>query len=153
LGAVAAVAASLDGEVLRPGVEAGHGRTHLAVVGAHLRGQPLNGQLVALGAELVATTTTSADYRLHRLAGGPPARPGLERVADGGRAIEVEVWELGAAGIGHLLAAIAPPLGLGSVELADGRWVQGFICEPIGLADATDITEHGSWRAYLAARG
>lgn len=151
LGAVAAVAGTLHGELLPPGVGAHHRRTHLAVVGAHLRGQPLNAQLVELGAELVATTTTSADYRLHALADGPPARPGLERVADGGRRIEVEVWELSAEGVGRLLAGIAPPLGLGSVELADGRWAQGFICEPIGLADATDITEHGGWRAYLAS--
>ncbi|MGN6692706.1 MAG: allophanate hydrolase-related protein [Aquihabitans sp.] len=123
---------------------------HLAVVGAHLRGQPLNHQLVEHGAELVATTRTAPRYRLHRLAGGPPLRPGLERVDGCGKAIEVEVWSIGAAGLGHVTAAVAPPLGIGSVELEDGRWVKGFICETHGLADAPDITHHGSWRAYLA---
>ena len=123
---------------------------HLAVVGAHLSGQPLNHQLVDEGAELIATTRTSPRYRLYRLEGGPPLRPALERVTDGGAAIEVEVWSIDAAGLGHVVAAVAPPLGIGSLELEDGRWVTGFICEPHGLADALDITHHRSWRTYLA---
>ena len=122
---------------------------HLAVVGAHLRGETLNAQLVSAGAELVATTRTSARYRMYRLEGGPPLRPGLERVGSGGRALEVEVWAIGAEGLGRVCAAVPPPLGIGSVELADGRWVKGFICETRGLAGATDITAHGGWRAYL----
>jgi allophanate hydrolase len=150
-GAVAAVAARLRGEDLRPGAEAGLGHIHLAVVGAHLRGQPLNGQLLAQGAELVATTRTAPAYRLYRLEGGPPVRPGLERVTAGGQSIEVEVWSIDAAGFGRVVAAVAPPLGIGSVELADGRWVKGFICETRGLADAADITASGGWRAHLAA--
>ncbi|MEZ5179164.1 MAG: amidase family protein [Acidimicrobiales bacterium] len=150
-GAVAALAADLHGERLAPGWAAAGDRVHLAVVGAHLRGQPLNGQLVDQGAELVAVTATSPRYRLYRLEGGPPARPGLERVGSGGRAIEVEVWAIGPDGLGRVLAAVAPPLGIGSVELADGRWVKGFICETHGLADATDITSFGGWRRYLAS--
>ncbi len=148
--AVAAVAASLTGEPLVPGPLAGSDRIHLAVVGAHLRGQPLNGQLLAQGAELAAVTRTSPRYRLYRLEGGPPLRPALERVDGCGKSIEVEVWSLDAAGLGQLVAAVAPPLGIGTVELVDGRWVKGFICETRGLADAPDITAHGSWRAYLA---
>lgn len=80
------------------------------------------------------------------------ARPGLERVAGCGRAIEVEVWSISAAGLGAVTAAVAPPLGIGSVELDDGRWVKGFICESHGLADAEDITSHGGWRRYLATQ-
>ena len=130
------------------------GRTQLAVVGAHLRGQPLNGQLTDRGGELVATTTTAPRYRLHLLEGGPPLRPGLERVGDddGGAAVEVEVWTLDDAGFGAFTAAVPPPLGIGSIELADGRWVKGFVCEPLGLRTATDITAHGGWRAFLAQR-
>ncbi|WP_426573844.1 amidase family protein [Aquihabitans sp. McL0605] len=149
---VAAVAAILHREELTAGAEAAGGRIHLAVVGAHLRGEPLNHQLTDQGAELVAATRTSLDYRLYRLQGGPPVRPGLERVGAGGRAIEVEVWAIDAAGLGRVVAAVAPPLGIGSVELADGRWVKGFICETRGLADATDITAHGGWRAYLRSK-
>lgn len=149
-GAVAAVAGELHNESL-PVSRAAAGRHCLAVVGAHLRGQPLNHQLTDRGAELVQRTRTAAHYRLYRLNGGPPERPGLDRVGIGGADIELEVWSIDDAGLGALTAAVAPPLGIGSVELADGRWVKGFICEARGLADATDITRHGSWRAYLAA--
>lgn len=148
-GAVAALAAALHHEEVAPGGLAAGDRVQLAVVGAHLRGQPLNGQLVDVGAELVATTTTSAHYRLYHLEGGPPMRPGLERVGSGGKAIEVEVWSVSPDGLGRVLAAVAPPLGIGSLELADGRWVKGFICETHGLADATDITTYRGWRRYL----
>ncbi len=132
-----------------PGTPSGPDLIDLAVVGAHLSGQPLNGQLLAEGAELVVTTRTAPRYRLYRLEGGPPLRPALERVDGCGRAIEVEVWSISAAGLGRVLAAVAPPLGIGTIELADGRWVKGFICETRGLADAPDITAHGSWRNYL----
>jgi allophanate hydrolase len=127
-------------------------RTLLAVVGAHLSGQPLNHELTSRGAELVERTATANHYRLYRLAGGPPMRPALDRVgATCGHSIEVEVWAVDDAGLGGLTAGVAPPLGIGSVELLDGRWVKGFICEPHGLGDALDITSHGSWRSYLAA--
>jgi allophanate hydrolase len=122
------------------------------VVGAHLLGQPLNHELTSRGAELVERTRTAPHYRLYHLAGGPPERPGLDRVGNGGTGIEVEVWALDDAGLGALTAGVRPPLGIGSVELADGQWVKGFICEAYGLAEATDITAHGGWRAYLEAR-
>ena len=96
---------------------------------------------------------TAPCYRLHRLDGGPPLRPALERVSGAGAAIEVEVWMLDDAGLGALVGGVARPLGIGSVELADGRWVKGFICEPAGLVGALDITEHGGWRRYLEADG
>lgn len=150
-GAVAAVAGELHGELLP--VSSGRvGQHRLAVVGAHLRGQPLNHQLTDRGAELVQRTHTAARYRLYQLNGGTLERPGLDRVGDGGAEIEVEVWSLDDAALGALTASVAPPLGIGSVELADGGWVKGFICEAQGIADAVDITRHGGWRAYLAAR-
>lgn len=121
----------------------------VAVCGAHLSGQPLNPQLRRRRARLVAQTTTSADYRLYALPGGPPARPGLRRVADGGSAIAVEVWSLPVDAFGSFIADIPPPLGIGKLELADGRWVSGFICEPWGLDNAEDISGCGGWLAYL----
>lgn len=124
----------------------------VAVVGAHLAGQPLHGQLVERGCRLLARTTTAPRYRLHALPGTTPPKPGLARVAgaDVGHAIEVEVYDMPQAAVGSFLALIAPPLGLGSVELADGRWVKGFICEGAALADAPDISAHGGWRAWRA---
>ncbi|MGW2282628.1 allophanate hydrolase [Streptomyces sp. NPDC001770] len=123
---------------------------HLAVVGAHLSGQPLNGQLLALGARLVRTTTTAPVYRLYALDTSPP-KPGLVRTGEGGAAIEAEVWRLPAEGLGTLLAALPRPMALGTVELADGTCVTGFLCEPVALDGARDITAHGGWRAALPA--
>jgi allophanate hydrolase len=122
----------------------------LAVVGAHLSGQPLNHELLRRSARLVATTATAPAYRLHALRTTPP-KPGLVRACNGGAAIETEVWELPAAGLGSLLAELPRPMALGSVELADGGFATGFLCEPQALQDAPDITAHGGWRAYLAA--
>ncbi|MEU0072666.1 allophanate hydrolase [Streptomyces sp. NPDC006332] len=121
--------------------------TRLAVVGAHLTGQPLNPQLLSLGARLDRTTTTAPVYRLHALRTDPP-KPGLVHVGEGGAAIETEVWRLPAEGLGRLLAALPRPMTLGSVDLADGTSVPGFLCEPSALTDAEDITRYGSWRAY-----
>jgi allophanate hydrolase len=126
----------------------------LAVVGAHLSGMPLNGQLTERGATLLRTATTSPAYRLHALPGTVPPKPGLQRVAEGeaGAAIALEVWAMPIAQVGSFLALIPAPLGLGSVELADGTWVKGFICEGHALAGAHDVTSHGGWRAYVASR-
>ena len=127
------------------------GAVRLAVVGAHLSGLDLNGQLTERGARLVRTTSTAPVYRLYALPGGPVARPGLVRVPADGAAIEAEVWELSTAALGSLLAGVASPLGIGRVALADGEEVAGFLCEQAGTVGALDITDHGGWRAYLAA--
>ncbi|WP_329599058.1 allophanate hydrolase [Streptomyces pseudovenezuelae] len=124
--------------------------TRLAVVGAHLTGQPLNPQLLALGARLDRTTTTAPVYRLHALRTDPP-KPGLVHVGEGGARIEAEVWRLPAEGLGRLLAALPRPMALGSVQLADGTHVPGFLCEPSAVVDAADITALGGWRSYLNA--
>ncbi|MFE3165211.1 allophanate hydrolase [Streptomyces sp. NPDC059224] len=129
---------------LEPGVS-------LAVVGAHLTGQPLNPQLLSLGAVLDRTTTTAPAYRLYALPTTPP-KPGLVYVGEGGAEIEAEVWRLPSEGLGRLLAGLPRPMALGKLELTDGTKVPGFLCEPSALADAEDITRHGSWRHYLNAR-
>jgi allophanate hydrolase len=120
------------------------------VVGAHRRGQPLNGQLTALGARFVATVRTAPLYRMYALDTEPP-KPGLVRVDDGGEPVEGELWALGTAALGTFLAALPAPMTLGPVTLADGRAVVGFGCEPLAVVGAPDITHHRSWPAYLAA--
>ncbi|KAJ5146792.1 Urea carboxylase [Penicillium atrosanguineum] len=50
--------------------------------------------------------------------------------------------------MGSFLGTVAAPLGIGSVELHDGKWVHGFICEPVGLEKAKDVTSFGGWREY-----
>ena len=126
------------------------GAIPLAVVGAHLAGMPLHHQLSERGARLRSRTTTNANYRLYALKGTQPPKPGLVRDAKGA-AIEVEVYDMPAESLGTFLAGIPAPLGLGAIELADGSWVNGFICEPCALTDADDITAWGGWRNYLEA--
>ncbi len=119
------------------------------MVGAHLAGQPLNGQLIERGARLVATTSTTRDYRLFALAESVPPKPGLVREPGfDGPGIEVEVWAVPEDAFGSFVAAVPPPLGIGNVRLVSGEWVKGFICEAAGLAGATEITEFGGWRGY-----
>ena len=121
----------------------------VAVVGAHLTGMPLNGQLLERGALLVQTTTTAGHYRLYALPNTTPPKPGLKRVASGGAAIAVEVWDMPIAQVGSFLALIPAPLGLGKLELVDGSWVTGFICEGFAFDAAQDVTPFGGWRAYM----
>jgi allophanate hydrolase len=126
----------------------------LAVVGAHLSGQPLNRQLVSRGASLRCTTRTAADYRLYALANTNPPKPGLVRSPGfAGPGIEVEVWRLGVAAFGEFTAEVPAPLAIGNLVLADGTTVKGFVCEPTALdVDAREITEFGGWRAYRASQ-
>jgi allophanate hydrolase len=121
----------------------------LAVVGAHLSGLPLNGQLRERGARLQLQTTTAPHYRLYALPDSSPPKPGLLRTASGGQRIAVEVWEVPLAQIGSFLALIPAPLGLGCIELADGRQVHGFLCADYAVKEAQDISHFGGWRAYL----
>ena len=126
------------------------GQVRVAVCGAHLSGLALNGQLTQRGALLVAEVRSAPVYKLVALPGGPPKRPGMVRVAQGGAAIAMEIWELPASQFGSFVAGIPAPLGIGTVELEDGSTVQGFVCEHHALAGAQDITHLGGWRAYLA---
>ncbi len=123
----------------------------VAVVGAHLRGMPLNFQLIQRDAVFVEATETAACYRLFALANTQPPKPGIARDADGA-AIQVELWDIPLARFGEFVAEILAPLGIGSLELADGRWVKGFICEPAALKDATDITEFRGWRHWVGRK-
>lgn len=152
LGMADALQRQQDPALPTPNNPARHDRARLVVCGAHLDGLALNGQLRQRGARLIEATYSSKDYKLYALAGGPPLRPGMLRVADGGVSIAVEVWELPSSELGSFLTGIPAPLGLGKVQLADGRWESGFICEPYGLEGATNISHLGGWRAYLQTR-
>ena len=132
-----------------PAAVARNDRARVVVCGAHLDGLPLNWQLKQRGGRLIEATQSSADYQLYALAGGPPFRPGMVRVAEAGVSIAVEVWELPSAELGSFLTGIPAPLGLGKVQLADGRWESGFICEAYGLQGAENISHFGGWRAYM----
>ncbi|KAJ5485671.1 hypothetical protein N7539_005659 [Penicillium diatomitis] len=139
-------------EALRPAMTAPASAENmlLAVVGAHLSGFPLNRDLLSRGATLDLVTTTAKCYKLYALpTQGAVPKPGLQRVAEGGNSIEVEVWRMPLSLMGSFLSTVAPPLGIGSIEMIDGRWVHGFICEPIGFKNAVDITAFKGWRPYI----
>jgi allophanate hydrolase len=112
---------------------------------------PLNGELTALGGRFLEKTATAPDYKLFALAGTNPAKPGLLRVAAGlGAAIEVEIWALPAAGFGQFVATISAPLSIGTLTLADGRRVKGFLVEAEAVNGARDISGFGGWRAFAS---
>jgi len=126
-------------------------QVRIAVVGAHLRGLPLNHQLVSRGACFVGEARSAPAYRLFALPGTVPPKPGMVRGADAGTSIALELWDMPLTRFGEFVAEVPPPLAIGSVELSDGAWVKGFVCEGHVVAQATDISGYGGWRAYLAS--
>jgi allophanate hydrolase len=146
LGATESAMPPIESLVTRPDV------AQVAVVGAHLGGLPLNGELTSRGARLVRPARTARRYRLCALPGTKPPKPGLVRTsAEDGHAIDVEVWELPIAAFGSFVAGIPAPLSIGTLELDDGTFVQGFLCEALATLGAEDISRHGGWRNYLRA--
>lgn len=125
----------------------------IVVVGAHLSGLPLNGQLTDPGGQLIREGRTAPDYRLFALPNTIPPKPGLIREPGfTGPGLAVEVWALPAGAFGHFVAQIPAPLGIGKITLDDGSAVSGFLCEAHAVAGATEITHFGGWRAFVAAR-
>jgi allophanate hydrolase len=126
------------------------GCLHMAVVGAHLTGQPLNWQLTQRGGRLVRTCRTHPDYRFYALKNTTPPKPGLVwEPGYVGPGIEVEVWALPANTVGTFVDGVPQPLCIGTLRLEDGTLVKGFLAEPAAIHDATEITHLGGWRAYL----
>jgi allophanate hydrolase len=125
----------------------------IAVVGAHLRGEPLNHQLTDRGGVFLRAGHTAARYRLVALPGTLPPKPGLVRVAEGrGTRIEMEVWALPMETVGSFLQGVGAPLAIGTLEVDDGTRVHGFLCEGDAAERAEDISSYGGWRAYLRAQ-
>ena len=131
--------------------ESGADEIEIVVVGAHLSGLPLNRELLALDARFRRALATQPIYRLYALPGGPPSRPGLLRTPKNGAAIDVEVWSMRPNAFARFIAAIPAPLGIGTIDLADGTRPKGFLVEAAATDDATDISAHGGWRAYISA--
>jgi allophanate hydrolase len=121
----------------------------VAVCGAHMRGLPLNAQLTSLGGIFLEETTTAPVYKLYKLNEFTPTRPGLLRVVSGGAAVKLEVWQLPIENYGTFVSGVPAPLGFGTLTLADGRTVNGFMCEHYATLNATDISHLGGWRHYL----
>lgn len=129
------------------------GHVRVAVAGAHLRGQPLHADLRRMGARFVRACRTASRYRFVAMLDQVPPKPGLVRDESRNGAIAVEIYDLPMEGFGRLVASVAPPLAIGTVELSDGEAVKGFLCEPHAAALATDITDFGSWIAFRTEPG
>ncbi len=122
---------------------------NVAVCGAHMTGLPLNTQLTSLGGTFVQEICTTPDYKFFKLNGFTPARPGLLKVANEGFAISLEIWKLPIENYGAFVSGVPAPLGFGTLSLADGSCVNGFLCEHYATLDAVDISHLGGWRHYL----
>jgi allophanate hydrolase len=122
----------------------------LAVVGAHLQGMPLHHQLSSRSARFLGAAKTAANYKLYAIANSTPPKPALV-FDEAGASIELELYELGLAEFGAFTAEVPSPLAIGTVTLADGSTVKGFVAEPRALKGAEDITKLGGWRAFIAA--
>ena len=131
-------------------ISSGHS-VKLAVVGAHLSGMPLNFQLTTRAGTLIKQTRTASHYKLYALKNTTPPKPGLQYNAKG-FSIEVEVWDIPRALFGDIVVEVPAPLGIGNVQLIDGTWVKGFICEGYALEDATDISHFGGWREFMKSK-
>ena len=124
----------------------------VAVVGAHMQGLALNGQLQEVGATFVKTTRTAPEYRFYVLPGTQPERPGLVRVREGGVAIELEIWDMSWAALGTLMGKVPAPLSIGTLSLAGDETVKGFLCESYAAQGARDVSELGGFRNYLKSK-
>jgi len=149
---VCRLAAEFAGETAK--IQPAQDGISLAVVGAHLSGQPLNWQLTQRGAQLVRTCRSASNYRLFALANTTPPKPGLVR-APGfeGAGIEVEVWAMTTEAFGDFVANVPQPMVIGTLDLEDGTVCKGFLCEPCACEGATEITHLGGWRKYLGSGG
>jgi allophanate hydrolase len=119
--------------------------TLVAVCGLHMRGFPLEAQMLDCGASFVREDVTAARYRMVKLPTTPP-KPGLIKCDEGGSSIEVEIWRMPWNDFGRFVATIPAPLSIGKIELMDGSEVPGFLCESYATTNAEDITEFGGWR-------
>ncbi|WP_041444615.1 allophanate hydrolase-related protein [Syntrophobotulus glycolicus] len=128
------------------------GNIFVAVCGLHMRGLPLEKQMLEHEALFIRETSTASKYQLFKLPTNP-AKPGLLKRSHGGASIQVEIWEMPHTQFGSFVDAIPAPLGFGKIELSDGSEVSGFLCEAYACADAEDITAAGGWRNILPIEG
>ncbi|MCD9026519.1 allophanate hydrolase [Cohnella silvisoli] len=122
--------------------------TLIAVCGLHMRGFPLEKQMIACGAKFVRETMSAAKYQFVKLP-TTPAKPGMIKQSAGGAAIQLEVWEMPLESFGSFTAAIPAPLGIGKVEIEDGTEIPGFTCEAYAAEYSEDITHVGGWRNLM----
>ncbi|MEN8905655.1 MAG: amidase family protein [Clostridiales bacterium] len=137
-----------EGLIVSTAEEFANEKILVAVCGLHMRGFPLESQMLEHGAAFIREAYTAPKYRFVRIETGIP-KPGLIKCLSGGSSIKVELWEMPIKQVGHFLTLIPSPLGLGKLELEDNSLVIGFICEGYVADISTDITGFGSWEKSI----
>ena len=123
----------------------------IAVCGAHMSGLPLNHTMTEIGARFVRAEKTANDYRFYALPSEKVARPGLVRTASGtGASVAVELWDIPEHKFGSYIMTIPAPLAIGTIHLASGETVNGFLCEAVAAEGSQDITKLADWRKYIS---
>ena len=119
--------------------------TLFAFYGTFTSGQPGHGNLV--GARFVERTRTAPRYRLLFVDGLWPA---LVPTGDGA-AIECELYECSEELLGRLARVEPPGWSRGPIELEDGRSVEAFVGDAELRLRGIDVSEHGSWAAFVSS--
>lgn len=117
--------------------------TTLAVCGLHKKGYPLEYQLTELGGYYTESTMSAAAYKLYELE-GTPVKPGMFYDPEGG-SISLDLYEVPVEKVGAFMQNIREPLGIGTIELCDGRKVKGFLCQEYSARQGRDITGQGKF--------
>lgn len=117
--------------------------TTLAVCGLHKKGYPLEYQLTELGAYYTESTMSAASYKLYELQ-GTPVKPGMFYDPEGG-SIALDLYEVPVEKLGVFMSNVKDPLGIGTIELCDGRRVKGFVCQEYSARQGKEITRKGKF--------
>ncbi|HTP72444.1 MAG TPA: glutamyl-tRNA amidotransferase [Burkholderiaceae bacterium] len=123
--------------------------TLLAVNGTLMRGLELNPNMLAAGATFVREDHTDACYRIWSIGDRHPA---MMRTPGQGTRVALEIWSVPLEGLAGILQNEPPGLSIGKVVLRDGAIVLGVLGEPFLCEGQREITQHGGWRAYIAAQ-
>jgi allophanate hydrolase len=121
--------------------------TLFAFYGTFTSSQPGHGNLA--GTRFVERTRTAPRYRLLFVDGRWPAL--VPATPEDGAAIECELYECGEELLERLAGVEPPGWNRAPVELEDGRRVEAFVGDAELAARGVDVSEHGSWAAFVSS--
>jgi allophanate hydrolase len=120
--------------------------TLFAFYGTFTSSQPGHGNLA--GARFAERTRTAPRYRLFFV---DDLWPALLPAGAEGAAIECELYECSEELLERLARVEPPSWNRGRIELEDGRSVEAFVGDAALAARGVDVSEHGSWAAFVSS--